>query len=305
MPRKQVAGPDIHLPADGNSLPPTCAAEIKSNLTDLHPPKVLSLKSNLLGPGWGGKVLGQAGLMASVAGNLTDIRKAHQAEDLGSEGFDSQSAYFLRIGGRPEMHDICLIGFGAGHEAAVWLSAGTQSRVHAFDPCSKDNAYIRPAATYLNDKFGSRFTLTCGGIMDTAPHCNVVSVDWAHNRLQSLERNKDDKLSTAVPALAPHPPTCLAACLALAFDALTALAPTVPLPPPPLQEDLLVSLLRLAPVASGGSGKSIVIMDDVNCKSRFSTGNNRRGFSVGRFIVGTGGGFLADDMLDAFRKDFN
>ena len=43
-----------------------------------------------------------------------------------------QMAWYAALAGRPWVHEVCEIGFNAGHSALIWLAAGA-TRVTAFD----------------------------------------------------------------------------------------------------------------------------------------------------------------------------
>ena len=81
------------------------------------------------------------------------------------------------------VHQICEVGFNAGHTSLLWLEAMPTARVTAFD--MGDMAYAAKQAALLKRAYGNRFEVVWGSSSETVPAhaprlrrtCDVVFLD--------------------------------------------------------------------------------------------------------------------------------
>ena len=123
------------------------------------------------------------GHAAQIAQLKIKVNEGHSAE-IGPE-----TQVYLRLVSLPFVKTICETGFNAGHSTLVWLSVKNDTRVFSFDLGS--HSYAKPLAKYLQQMFPGRLTITWGDSTKTLPkfhednpgiQCDLIIVDGGHTQ---------------------------------------------------------------------------------------------------------------------------
>lgn len=142
-------------------------------------------------------LLGHEGLADNMAQQKQVLHRLRQAlvdanhvafeGNTGDAGAEMQQQLYLELAQIPCVHQVCEIGFNAGHSTTVWVSAANNISVLSFDIAQYDYTYT--AMRFYAHNYPGRVVFVLGSSTETLPKlsqsyagsCNMLVVDGGHD----------------------------------------------------------------------------------------------------------------------------